>query len=200
LLRENQRFWFDRLLDSLQRVLRWLGADLVRQGHLEHPDQVALLTWPELQSAARGRPGDLGGWVTRRAVELEANRAEQPPVFLVGDGPPPPPSGATRLQGLGVSAGRARGRVRIVRSPADADRLQPGEVLVAVAVDPGWTPLFSTAAAVVLELGSVLSHGAVVAREYELPAVANVDRVTQRLRDGQEVTVDGTRGTVFLHP
>lgn len=67
------------------------------------------------------------------------------------------------------------------------------------AVDPGWTPLFLTASAVVLEMGSLLSHGAVVAREYGLPAVVNIDGATRKLRTGQEITVDGTRGVVWVH-
>ncbi|MEQ1569832.1 MAG: PEP-utilizing enzyme, partial [Myxococcota bacterium] len=93
---------------------------------------------------------------------------------------------------------RVRGRVRVLRSVSEGQALQPGEILVTRAIDPGWTPLFLTAGGVVLELGSLLSHGAVVAREYGLPAVVNVD--TSRLHDGQDVTVDGSRGLVWIHP
>jgi pyruvate,water dikinase len=82
---------------------------------------------------------------------------------------------------------------------ADGEALLPGEILVAPAVDPAWTPLFLLAGGAILELGGRLSHGAVVAREYGVPAVVNVDGAMQRLRDGDEVTVDGTRGLVFLH-
>jgi pyruvate,water dikinase len=81
----------------------------------------------------------------------------------------------------------------------DGDPLQPGEVLVAHAVEPGTTPLLRTAAAVVLEMGSMLSHGAIVAREYGVPAVVNVEGATRRLADGAEVTVDGGRGVVWVH-
>ena len=104
-----------------------------------------------------------------------------------------------RLDGLGISAGRHRGRVRVLRRVSESDRLQAGEILVTRAVDPGWTPLFATAGAVILEMGSVLSHGAVVAREYGVPAVVNLDGITQQLHDGDEVTVDGTRGVVWVH-
>jgi pyruvate,water dikinase len=90
--------------------------------------------------------------------------------------------------------------VRVVRSLADGQRLQPGEILVARATDPSWTPLFLASAGVVLELGSRLSHGAVVAREYRVPAVVNVDGATRLLVDGQEVTIDGTRGAIWVHP
>ena len=82
---------------------------------------------------------------------------------------------------------------------ASGHLLQPGEVLVTRAVDPGWTPLFPAAAAIVLEMGSMLSHGAIVAREYGVPAVVNVEDATRRLADGAEVTVDGARGVVWVH-
>jgi pyruvate,water dikinase len=104
-----------------------------------------------------------------------------------------------RLVGLGTSAGVARGPARILRDLSEAERLRPGEILVTRAVDPGWTPLFSVAAGLVLELGSQLSHGAVVAREYRLPMVVNVRGATTRLRTGQELTVDGRRGLVWVH-
>lgn len=75
-------------------------------------------------------------------------------------------------------------------------RLEPGEILVAPSTDPGWTPLFMTAGALVMEMGGVVSHGAVVAREYGIPAVVGVADATTRLRDGQSITVDGAAGTV----
>jgi pyruvate,water dikinase len=75
-------------------------------------------------------------------------------------------------------------------------RLEPGEILVAPSTDPGWTPLFMTAGALVMEMGGVISHGAVVAREYGIPAVVGVADATTRLRDGQSITVDGAAGTV----
>ncbi|MFO0000918.1 MAG: PEP-utilizing enzyme [bacterium] len=87
--------------------------------------------------------------------------------------------------------------MRIVRSLADGARLQPGDILVARTTDPGWTPLFLRAGAVVLELGGMLSHAAVVARELGVPAVVNVEGACSRLHDGQVVLVDGSRGIVW---
>jgi pyruvate,water dikinase len=87
--------------------------------------------------------------------------------------------------------------VRVLRSPDEAWKLGRGDILVATATDPGWTPLFLMAGGVVLELGSMLSHGAVVAREYRLPAVVNVPGATEVLRDGQQVTIDGTTGRIY---
>ena len=87
----------------------------------------------------------------------------------------------------------------MLRDVAEGAALLPGEILVAHAVDPGWTPLFARAGGLVLELGSVLSHGAVVAREYGLPAVVHIDDATERLRTGDEITVDGHRGALWIH-
>jgi pyruvate,water dikinase len=90
--------------------------------------------------------------------------------------------------------------VRVVRSLAEGASLEKGDVLVARATDPSWTPLFLVASAVVLELGSQLSHGAVVAREYGVPCVVNVEGATSILKDGATVTVDGGRGLVWVEP
>ncbi len=201
LLRENQRFRFEQLQWVHQRTLLWLGAHLTDRGVLSAPESVRFLTWDEVLGLLDGAvdADRVPGWVTRRRTSWEAAFRDHPRPFLRGDEAHPVADGTTRLQGLGISPGRATGPVRRVRSLADADALQPGEILVAPAVDPGWTPLFLTAAGVVLELGGRLSHGAVVAREYGVPGVCNVDGALQRLRDGQSITVDGTRGVVFLH-
>ena len=124
------------------------------------------------------------------------NEHDDPPDFLGVD------VGAEhtgrRLQGLGISAGVVTGPVRIIRSMDEAQRLLPGEILVARSTDPGWTPLFLTASALIMELGGMLSHGAVVAREYRLPGVVNLVGVMDTLQDGQVVTVDGARGAVWI--
>ncbi len=201
LLRENQRFWLDRLLASLQDQLLALGARAVRQGVLDAADDVAFVTWPELQEIVSGTIGrEIGERLTARRRQDEKDRATRAPTFLRGDVAIPAPADAGRLSGTGISPGRARGRVRVLADVADGDRLRPGEVLVAHALDPGTTPLLRTATAVVLEMGSMLSHGAIVAREYGVPAVVNIEGAMRRLTDGAEVTVDGGRGVVWIHP
>lgn len=99
--------------------------------------------------------------------------------------------------GIGVAAGRAAGRARLIRHPGENTRLQAGDVLVAPSTDPGWTPLFLRANALVMEVGGYLSHGAIVAREYGIPAVVNVPGVMKALKDGEHLTVDGDEGKVY---
>jgi pyruvate,water dikinase len=102
------------------------------------------------------------------------------------------------LCGRAASSGVARGVARVVRSLGEAGRLGPGEVLVTETLSSSWTPLFATAAAVVTDVGGILSHAAVVAREYGIPAVLGAEGATVRVRDGQVVEVDGDRGLVRL--
>jgi phosphohistidine swiveling domain-containing protein len=191
-LREEQRYHLDRILWVLKRKLRALGARW-----LEDADDVRFLEIGELEDASAGR---LDADALRRIVARRAREPldPDPPDFLSGDAALPIPTPDTpRLQGLGISPGRVRGRVRILRHPEEADRVRPGEILVTRAVDPGWTPVFDRAGGLVLELGSQLSHGAVVAREMRLPAIANIVGATRILRDGEEVTVDGRAGVLW---
>jgi pyruvate,water dikinase len=109
-----------------------------------------------------------------------------PPVVQSGDS----------LRGVAASPGSLEGTVRVLRDPAEGASLKPGEVLVVPVADVGWTPLFLMAAAVVTELGGALSHAALVAREYGVPAVVNVAGATRALATGDRVRVDGDRGVV----
>ena len=200
LLRENQRFVFEELLWSMRTTLRGIGEELVRSGHLGSGEEVQLLEWAELRAAALGElvPAQTQDAVARRKAEREQSAPVNPPDFLRGEEALQVAMGGQRLEGLGISTGRVSGRARVLGSPADGHRLKPGEILIARSVDPGWTPLFATAGGVVLELGGRLSHGAVVAREYGLPAVAQISGITLRIEDGQKLTVDGTQGIVWL--
>jgi pyruvate,water dikinase len=101
-----------------------------------------------------------------------------------------------KVKGLPGSAGVARGTARVIHSLAEAGKLQPGDVLVAIATEPPWTPLFATASAIVTDSGGVLSHSAVVAREYRIPAVVGTGNATTTFKDGQLIEVDGDAGTV----
>ena len=100
------------------------------------------------------------------------------------------------INGNPCSPGKATGTARIVMSLAEADKLKPGDVMIAPATMPAWTPLFASIAAVVTDAGGVLSHAAIVAREYNIPAVLGTGRATSEIKDGQQVEVDGDAGVV----
>jgi len=99
------------------------------------------------------------------------------------------------LKGTPASAGLVTATARVILEPVGA-RLEPGEILVAPSTDPGWTPLLLTASGLVMEMGGPMSHGAVVAREYGIPAVVGVTGAIERITTGQQITVDGSQGTI----
>ena len=195
LLRENQRFWFEKLQAAARRVFQGMGQELIRAGILEDAGDIRWMSLTEIRDQQLVSVDELG----RRKVRFNDQSRHVPPTFVDHTGRAlSVDADEYRLLGVGMSPGRAEGRVRIVRRMTDSVELQPGEVLVAPAIDPAWTPLFLTASAVILQLGSRLSHGAILAREYGVPAVVNVDDVLGRLRDGDRVVVDGSRGIVFI--
>jgi phosphoenolpyruvate synthase/pyruvate phosphate dikinase len=103
------------------------------------------------------------------------------------------------LLGEGACPGVATGVARVINSPVDATDLEPGEILVAPETDPGWTPLFVSSSAIVVNVGSRLSHAAIVSRELGVPCVVAVKDATRRIADGMRLTVDGAAGTVTVH-
>jgi pyruvate,water dikinase len=103
-----------------------------------------------------------------------------------------------RLRGIPASPGRVTGQARRITAPVQEVKVRPGEILILPGMDPGWTPLFPAASAIVTERGGILSHGSVLAREIGIPAVTNIAYVTQTIQTGQVITVDGERGEVWL--
>ena len=180
---------FEGLGEQMRRLALEAGHRMVAAGLLAEPGEVALLGFDELLGWLRGEPVDVAGIVERRRRArhraLAAWQPERDPVK--------PGSGMT---GVAASPGITSGPVRVISGPAEFARLRPGDVLVCQATDPAWTPLFASASAVVAETGGLLSHAAIVAREYGIPAVLGVLEVTTRLHDGQVVTVDGSAGRV----
>lgn len=185
-----------------RRLLRALGRRFSEGGILNLPDDVFYLTWGEARALAVGEgPADAKERVARRQAEAERNRGVALPETFRGR---PVPAGASAqerfltLKGIPVAPGRASGPARVVLDPRKDATIAPGEVLVAPVTDVGWTPLFLTAAAVVVDIGGPLSHGATVARELGLPAVVNVKHGTRLIRTGQRITVDGATGVVTI--
>ncbi len=204
-LREDQRFAWQRTLAAQRRLFLLIGRALAERGLLASPDDIFFATLAEVQLAVQG-----GGCfsreslLARRAAWAALQREAGYPRFLRGDVPlmeepsaaPAPLVG--QMRGRGVSPGIAQGPARLVAGPWEFARVQAGDVLVTATADPGWTPLFGKLAGLVLETGGLLSHAAVVAREYGLPAVMGVPEATRQLQDGQIVRLDGTAGVVTV--
>jgi pyruvate,water dikinase len=206
---------------QVRRVILEFGRRFAEAGVLDAPGDIFLLTRGELRETAERFPTvDRKAVVTARRREMEHFRDVTPPPVLgtLPMGPPPddplsrtvgkffgaPPSppeatpGALLIRGGAGSPGQARGVARVITSLSDAGRLAKGDILVAPTTAPAWTPLFSSAAAVVTDTGGVLSHCAVVAREYRIPAVVGTGMATAVIRDGQTVEVDGDQGIVRI--
>lgn len=197
--RENMRYHADYYMADLRQLSLVAAADLLERGVLRERDDVFHLTLDELRSALLGETGDLGQRAARRRQEARGYADEVLPEVVWGDDTPAPqgaqdapePSG-----GQSASPGVAEGAARVVRSVAELEAICPGEVLVAPATDPTWTSYLSLASAVVLEVGGLLSHGAIVARELGIPAVVGVAGATTRFRTGERLRVDGAAGVV----
>ncbi len=202
-LREQCKSHVVRFIDLSRQLALRAGDLLVQDGVIATPETVFLLERDEVLAALRGEmpAPDVSRRLEQRRVERQRYAAMQPPEAFVGDRPlydaTPRPDG-TVLSGLSSSPGRVTGVARVIRTPQEGRRLQPGEILVAPSTDPGWTPLFLLAAGLVMETGGYLSHGAIVAREYGIPAVLNVPLATQRIPDGATVMLDGGAGTVKI--
>jgi rifampicin phosphotransferase len=201
-LRELPKFYVVQALAAVRRQLAIVGAELAARGCLERADDVFFVDLRETRAGLEGR--DLRGIVAERreTYELELRRKHVPRVLL-SDGTEPEAESTTEaaadgsLAGTPASAGTVTGVARVIVDPVSA-HLEPGEILVAPSTDPGWTPLFLTAGGLVMEMGGANSHGAVVAREYGIPAVVGVPNATVRITTGQRISIDGSAGRVTV--
>jgi pyruvate,water dikinase len=209
-VREAAKSALISLMLPTRRMVLEIGRRLVAAGHLDSPEQTLDFAFIDLECWLRGYWDGAGArelardrsqrrerWLAETAPDLIT---EEPDGRLAATAHPQdsrPESGA--WSGISVSPGTASGPARIVQSPTDAAHLRQGDILVAPSTDPGWTPLFLRASAIVMETGGFLSHGAIVAREYGIPAVANVPGILNALQDGETITVDGSAGRVIRH-
>ena len=227
-LREASKSALVALLEPSRYIILEVARRMHAAGILAEREDIFYLTLVDLDAYLRGWWDGSGAMalVHDRKAQKKVWLAEEPPDVIVesADGLPherveeallvphataqagaqiaPPVSPerpAQTLRGTPVAAGTATGRVRILRHPSEGDRLGAGEILVAPSTDPGWTPLFMRAAAVVMEVGGYHSHGAIVAREFGIPAVANIPNLLTLLKDGETITVQGDTGTIVRH-
>jgi len=175
---------------------------LARDGVIGVPDDIFYLTFEELSEAVRTNRLD-SRIVGERKEAYGIYEKLTPPRVITSEGEiiagryrrDHVPAGA--MAGLAVSSGVAEGRARVILDIGDAD-LEEGDILVTAFTDPSWTPLFVTVKGLVTEVGGLMTHGAVIAREYGLPAVVGVVDATRRIKDGDRIRVNGTEGYVEL--
>ena len=221
-IQEEQNYWIDqRSVYKVRQVLIECGRRLAEAGVIGEPDDVFYLFPEELEEAVAVLPGgDQRRLVREREAEMAHFREVKRPDALgtrpsgsptsapgtalgrafskYGGAPVPESQEPNVLHGHPSSPGKVMGTARLISTLAEAAKIQPGDILVAQVTAPPWTPLFATVAAVVTDKGGVLSHAAIVAREYNIPAVLGTGNATRVIRDGQTIEVDGDAGDVHI--
>ncbi len=190
----------------------WIAAGILRQRDdiffLELAEVRELIDAADRAEAQQAHSAAISVIIAARRVNLERDRQLRPIPYLVyGHNPPATVAGdalsesvpwqaAQRVQGIGASAGQIEGRVKIVRTLSDGQDIDRNTILVVPYTDSGWAPLLARAGGLISEVGGRLSHGAIVAREYRIPAVMDIPHAMEWLQDGQRVRIDGQTGVV----
>ena len=206
-LREANRHHLMYYSTAIRTLLMRLGERLVERELLQQVDDIFFLTIDDRADLLTGNTRDWKAVIKARRTEREHNAAVAVPdtirdwetaseQSLTSDRS----EGNGILSGTPISAGTVAGPVRVVRSVADWGKVMPGEILVVPVIDPGLAPLFGLVGGLIAEMGGTLSHGAIIAREYGLPTIANVEGAMARLADGQRITVDAGSGTICIQP
>ncbi len=206
--RERTKTTVIRLVNEMRMANNHLGHRLVERSLLDRAEDLSMLRAEEVDRFLDD-PSAFGDIIRARAADYATLFDLEPP-FVVDGTVPPLATWARRdravagtvagekLEGIPGCPGQASGRARVILDPLDPSALEPGDVLIAPITDPAWTPLFVTAAAVVVDVGAQISHAVIVSRELGIPCVVSVTDATRRIPDGATVTVDGTAGTVTV--
>ncbi len=201
-LRENSRFYHIMGFGLARKKILETERQLIGQGKLRCNDDIFYLEWQELDDLKSGSLGwrDVEDRIrTRRLQRIRLSKQGAPKTIGFENVTDETPLiDATCLKGQTASPGSYEGRARVILDPTSDVNLEPGEILVAPYTDPAWTPLFLTANAAVVEVGSYLSHAGTVAREYAMPCIVDVRGCTSRIRTGDLVRVDGATGEVWI--
>jgi len=207
LWRERNRFEQARIFSELRRWHLVLAERFAERGWIEKPVDYFFLELKEvgvvtadgneavrLKSIIAGRKGDYDTW--RRLERPLLMRESELTALMRRATSTMPVSSVTQLRGLNISSGLVEGEVVVITGPNDFARMKQGAILVAPATNPAWTPLFTLAIGIIVEIGGTLSHSSIIAREYGLPALANVKDATKLLKDGDRVRLDAVNETV----
>jgi phosphohistidine swiveling domain-containing protein len=203
--RENWKNEAVRFFAFFRGAFLELGERLRQRGVFANREDIFFLELSEVEPVVQNRAEfDVRRRLAQRRTEYEWNQAQTPPPVVVGRYDPRKhvavkvDANVQVLKGIAVSPGVVTGKARIITHPGDGQHIEPGEILVAPVTNPAWTPYFLPAAGAVMDMGGVLSHGAIIAREYGLPAVVNVGPASKIIQTGQTIRVDGDRGTVTI--
>jgi len=188
--------------DRARRIYSEIIKRMIKRNLLNDPDNIYFLVWAEVKDLLLGSisPDQALEVISRRKTEYEWSEQINLPKIIDGVARPEDINEITNeaLKGLGVSPGIVKGRARVILDPRKDPHIEPGEILIAPVTDAGWTPLFINASGLVVDVGGLLSHGSVVAREYGLPAVVGVSGATSRIKTGDMIIIDGSSGTVGI--
>jgi pyruvate,water dikinase len=202
--RESPKFFAIRTMGIARKALLEAGDEFAQAGTIERAEDLVFLKLDELEALAKNESRDWKELIAeRRATYEREQRRRQVPRILVSDGRAfyeglgSETDTADVITGSPVSPGVAEGNVHIIFDPSGA-QLTPGEILVCPGTDPAWTPLFMAAGGLITEVGGMMTHGSVVAREYGIPAVVGVHEATTRLKNGQRIRIDGTAGKIIV--
>ena len=208
--REATKLTYMMAIHEVRMAIHELGRRAAERGLIEHPREMTMLLDEELDAFVAD-PGSLAATIAEREADFRTLEGLEEPFIINGSVPPlsqwpervhasEPASPGDVLNGLPGSPGTATGRARVITDPADPRGLEPGEILVAPLTDPAWTPLFLSAAAVVVDVGAPMSHAVIFSRELGVPCVASLTGGSTRIPDGALIAVDGGTGSVEILP
>ena len=214
-IREEVAFYFGFTWNVLRPMAAELGRRMVEAGTFLTPDDTYFLVTDELDQAIAARKSGkalpaLGRLASERRELREARKRHHPPGTVPDEASNVPgikfketqiknDESSDAMRGFAVSSGRITAPASVILGPAEFDRMAPGSILVSPLTTPAWTQLFAHAVGLVTDMGSILAHGSIVAREYGIPAVLGVGNGTKRIEHGQMITIDGDTGTVEIH-
>jgi pyruvate,water dikinase len=201
-VRNTPKYYLVLLGQSTRQRALYEGEQFVAQGRLDNAEDIFYLNLDEIKQSSADPAFDLRQAVAEKMpFYAKLGQVNSFPAVIDSRGRIPqvkqPEGDPNTLVGFGISRGVGTGRVKVLRTPREKP-IEKGDVLVAYTTDPGWTPLFVNAEAIILEVGSMLQHGGVVAREYGKPCVSSIQGITNTLQDGQLVEVDGTTGVIRI--
>jgi pyruvate,water dikinase len=202
--RELQRFYLDMIFSRMRYLFLEIGEKMKEEGLIEERDDIFFLEINEIEEYLKGGKKDLRFTAAFRRMKFRES-PEKPGLYLrnsvdfneISTGEVKSIKGNV-IKGESVSAGIYKGKVKVIECIDSTCSISPGTVLVTKSIDPGQTQVFTQAGGLILEVGGVLSHGAILAREFGIPTVAQVNRATKIFYNGQEVLVDGSKGEIVI--